>query len=315
MPWHREDYLGAISCAFHDTGKPDAEIEKWSEARGKYRAYHGHELLSARIFETYAVQRFPMFSAEEIYCISWMIEHHMPWSLEDEGKLNNMARTANKFNPDVFTRALLADQFGRIADDQKTKNERAVEWTTKFKQRTQEVDTMTVNFDQPTLIMPIAPSGAGKSTYLKSIEATYHAFGKELRVFSLDALRHEFYDVNDYAKAYQGSVEDKSFEARANARFHADIKHCKEIGASLYVDNTNLSAKRRRWYLEIAKKHKFNTQAVLMPVDLDTVIKRQKTRGDKSVPVEAVKRQFYSLQAPMIGEFDQVVVSQHNMEK
>lgn len=315
-PWDRDDYLGAMSCAFHDTGKPDSEIEKWSEARGKYRAYHGHELLSARIFETYATQRYPMFTAVEITMVSWMIEHHMPWSLEDKGKLDNMALTAKAYNLDVFLRALLADQFGRIADDQKTKNQKAVEWTTMFRERATKVTDTTFDHRKPTLIMPIAPSGAGKSTYLNRIKLdTVLATGKEIEVFSLDALRHEFYDADDYATAFQGSIDDKSFEARANARFHADIKRCKETGTDLYVDNTNLSAKRRRWYLDIAKRHGFNTEAVLMPVDLDTIIKRQKTRGDKTVPVEAVKRQFYSLQAPMVGEFDRVIVSEHNLVK
>lgn len=317
-PWSRHDYLGAIACAFHDTGKPAAEIEKWSESRGNYRAYHGHELLSARMFETYAALRYPMFTAEEIFQISWIIEHHMPWQIEDATKLNNMAMTVKSFGHGgvAYAHHLLADQYGRIADDQETKNARAREWVEKFMQRVSQVEVPTMQPHPedgvvPTLWLPIAPSGAGKSTFLKSLVAQ----GVQVDVFSLDLLRHEFYDPVDYNKAYEGSVKDKSFEARANARFHAMIKACRTSGHDLYVDNTNLSARRRRWYIDIARKHGFKVVAVTMPVSLDVLLARQKTRGDKCVPDHAVRQQYNSLQAPMLGEVDQIIVSDHNLVK
>lgn len=132
-PWTREDYLGAIAAAFHDTGKPQAEIKKFSEARGNYRAYHGHELLSARLFETYAADRFPMFSAEDIAMVSFIIEHHMPWSVEDKEKRRNLALTANHYGgAEIFVRHLLADQHGRLSDDQPAKIKMAGDWATKF---------------------------------------------------------------------------------------------------------------------------------------------------------------------------------------
>lgn len=139
-PWTHADYLGGIAAVFHDTGKPSAEIEKWSEARGKYRAYHGHELLSARKFESYAAHRFPMFSAEDIYKVCWMIEHHMPWTIEDDKKLDQMAATVKQFGiSTAYMRELLADQYGRIADDQEGKNARAKEWVMKFNDRVNRV--------------------------------------------------------------------------------------------------------------------------------------------------------------------------------
>jgi predicted kinase len=161
----------------------------------------------------------------------------------------------------------------------------------------------------PILWMPIAPSGAGKSTVYKQLLEISPA----TRTFSLDALRHEFYHPTDYKIAYEKAVADKSFEAKANARFHADIKKCQAEGVDLYVDNTNLSARRRRWYIDIARKLGFRVVAVMMPADLDTLLARQKTRGDKQVPEHAVRQQYYALQTPTIGEFDEIVVSDHNL--
>lgn len=132
-PWTRNDYLGGIAAVFHDTGKPLAEIKKFSPERGEYHAYHGHELLSARLFETYAADRFPMFTGQEIAMVSFIIEHHMPWSIEDTEKRRNLALTANYYGgAELFCRHLLADQYGRLADDQSAKNKRAVEWVSEF---------------------------------------------------------------------------------------------------------------------------------------------------------------------------------------
>ena len=48
IQWERTDFLGAAACAFHDTGKPAAKIQKYREDRGNYFAFHGHEVVSSR---------------------------------------------------------------------------------------------------------------------------------------------------------------------------------------------------------------------------------------------------------------------------
>lgn len=159
----------------------------------------------------------------------------------------------------------------------------------------------------PTMWIPVGPSGCGKSTYLAKLCETI----PDINVFSLDALRHEWYDADDYVKAYQGSVDDKSFEAKANARFHAQVKERR----SMYIDNTNLSARRRKMYLEGARKNGYKTVAVLMPISLDLLLKRRTSRGDKSVPESAVRQHYNALQSPMVGEFHEIIVSDHNLGK
>lgn len=159
----------------------------------------------------------------------------------------------------------------------------------------------------PTMWIPVGPSGCGKSTFLKKLMET----SPDINVFSLDSLRHEWYDAVDYSKAYQGSIDDKAFEAKANARFHAQIKEHR----SMYIDNTNLSAKRRKMYLEGAQKNGYKTVAILMPISLELLLKRRTDRSDKTIPESAVRQHYNSLQAPMLGEFHEIIVSNHNLRK
>lgn len=152
----------------------------------------------------------------------------------------------------------------------------------------------------PVLYVPMGPSGIGKSTMLRKLQQK----NPDLQVFSLDVLRHKFYDPDDYAKAWQMSTEDREFKNKANAEFMNALSQ----GQDLYVDNTNLTPKSRRWYIDQARQRGYKIVGITFPnVDLDTLIARQQTRGDKNVPAAAVRQQFMSLKAPEKGEFDDVI--------
>lgn len=69
--------------------------------------------------------------------------------------------------------------------------------------------------NRPTLHVPVAPSGAGKTTLLRRLQAK----NPDIQVFSLDLLRHEWYDPKDYTAAWKASSEDKEFANKANQRF------------------------------------------------------------------------------------------------
>ena len=153
--------------------------------------------------------------------------------------------------------------------------------------------------NRPTLHVPVAPSGAGKTTLLRHLQAKK----PDIQVFSLDLLRHEWYDPNNYAAAWQASTEDKEFANKANQRFMEMVSTKKDV----FVDNTNLTPKRRRFYLDQARRHGYKTVAYLLPANLDTLIARQTTRKDKNVPADAVRQQYASLQTPTSGEFDEVI--------
>jgi len=157
---------------------------------------------------------------------------------------------------------------------------------------------------QPTLIMPIGASGSGKSTLRTKLLLD----NPELTIYSWDDLRLEFYSSN-YDEAYKLATEDNNFGKKVNARFMELIK----TGNDIYVDNVNVSKKRRAFFINEARRRGYFIRAVVFPVALDVILSRQLTRTDKTVPDFAVRNQYRSIQAPQFGEFDDVQVIGSNL--
>jgi len=200
----------------------------------------------------------------------------------------------------IFQNHLTADTHGRLADDHPIKIKAVDDWIVEFEKKLH----VPVHLDsrilpEKTLILPIGPSGCGKSTWYRRMSK-----GIDLVHYSWDNLRLEWYS-EDYSKAYKMSAEDPHF----NARYMKVFKEHILSGKSIYVDNTNLSRKRRRPWITDARKHGYNVVAVVFPIALDVVIKRQKSRLDKDVPADAVRQHYMTLQCPLYGEVDTVIVN------
>lgn len=147
------------------------------------------------------------------------------------------------------------------------------------------------------LICPIGASGSGKSTISKELIKA----NSNIKIFSFDTLRLEWYDPNDYAKAWKMSTEDKQFGEKTNKYFIELVKS----GQSIFVDNTNLTPKRRKFYIQESVKNGYKTIGFTFnEVSLETLIERQSTRGDKCVPEGAVRQQYNSMVPPQFDEFD-----------
>lgn len=307
--WTTETLIGAVACAFHDTGKPVAKVVKFKPERGNYNSFGGHEIVSARLWEDYAMRNaehmwklFQLRDVNIIFQVGFVIEHHMPYE-QPSDKVQDMATTAScLFTSAVFQNHLTADTHGRLADDHKDKIAKVDEWIVNFEKKMH----VPVNLDgeirkEKTLMVAIGPSGCGKSTLLKKLQKQY-----ELHHYSWDLLRLEWYD-SDYAKAYQMSVDDPSFNSKYTKEFRKQIL----TGKNIYVDNTNLSRKRRRPFIDDARKHGYNVIGYVFPIALETLFTRQKIRGkqgEKDVPQDAVRQHFMALQCPLYGEFDRIEV-------
>jgi predicted kinase len=337
-PWHRErsigvhtdmvvtNYLtsekfsiiGAMACAFHDVGKPEACVVKHSEARGSYNSFGGHELISARYWEDYAVRNWKRLveifelNVTDIYAIGYAIEHHLPYDIKKEYKRDVIGKTLVELNIPLRD-ILLADTYGRISDDQEEKLQRNLDWLDTFNAEAIESnkdwklmkDLHGYNGDgSPVVYFPIGASGTGKSTFRTKLDA-------DTVMHCWDDYRMEWYDTSDYAEAFRLSCNDKGYGNKTTKQFHADI----ETGRDVYVDNTNISAKRRRGFITHARSKGYKVVAVLFPVALQDVIDRQDSRFDKTVPEDAVRRQYMGLQAPSYGEFDHVIVKESNLKR
>lgn len=340
-PWHREssvgihtnmvvtEYLtqcdddfdafqlfGAFAAAFHDVGKPAACVFKHSEERGNYKAFHGHEGISARLWEDWAVRNWHIlkdqfnFNAKDIYSVGWLIEHHLPWGIKKPRKVDYLVQTACAVvTAKTFTRLLRADTWGRLADDASKKRQESEEWIVDFEQKCEEesntfrLRSSSDSDDKPVLVVPIAASGSGKSTHYNDLPTKNY-----IAHYSWDDFRLQWYS-SDYAEAFRLSCEDKEFKNKVNKEFSQLLK----TGTDIYFDNINVSSKRRFSFIDQARKKGYYIIAQLLPVSLEQVLYRQHTRLDKTVPDEAVERQYMNLQLPQLGEFDEIIVSDKNI--
>lgn len=305
--------LGAFAAAFHDVGKPPSEIEKFSEERGHYRAYHGHELVSARMWENWAVENWTLLrdrfglTPVDIYKVGWMIEHHVPWGTKKPEKLHKFIATALWSDTvDQWKSMLLADQYGRISDPSHSRGEEAEAWINNLKKMgtSLEVTDILGNLDERKILYVfVGPPGAGKTTFRTKLIENWDA-----SVVSMDDMRLAWYS-DDYATAFRMSTEDKEFSAKVDREFNQAL----ETSDVVVLDNTNTSVKGRRRFIVKAQQKGFYIRAVLFPSTLVQVLRRQNTRGDKNVPRDVVTNMYNGLSLPMIGEVNDVFVHDGNL--
>lgn len=336
----RHIVLVTLALLFHDTGKPVAEVTKTSEERGVYRSYAGHEQSSARVFESYAIDNWAQFgkliNQWDVYVITWMIEHHLPYGLKQKDKVEaldkSLALMFEPNTPEVFFNMLMGDTGGRISDAYETNYSNMMSWISERRAAVAEITPKVANdciraeslfeyTDVPVMMMLIGPSGAGKSTIRNSLTSTVPS---TWTVLSLDDMRMEFAKGNVPVVKGIGPIADKetyrlayAYYAENEAEFgvfaQRKINEAFKSGKSVMVDNTNTGAKRRRQYLALAKQHDMVTVAFYVPSSLDVVLARQTSREDKFVPPESVIQQYNSIALPSLGgEFDIVRLASHN---
>lgn len=134
----KQQLWSKIGCLFHDVGKPPARIEKYSEARGTYFAYHGHEQISARMWVDFAARNYVRLgfkdhlTPHDVAFISQMIHNHVPFDTKNFNKLQSIRSTITHYRGEEGHQAwmdmLNCDQHGRISDDQEAKLARVAEW-------------------------------------------------------------------------------------------------------------------------------------------------------------------------------------------
>ncbi len=332
--WGQVDMVGAVAAAFHDFGKPKSMEELYREDRGNYKRFAGHEKVSARIFEDWAASNMATMDylgleAKHIHMIAWLCEYHLPWAFKKPEKRRALALTAmyierecsdldpsytqatkqEVYSANILERLLLSDTWGRISDDAKTKRQNALIWATEFQQLKHQIQYLRgfgikLEDDAPILYMAIGAPACGKSSFRRELD-------DDTLIYNMDELRYEWYidepsddSDADYDLSYKRSTEDKQFSSKVHQHFIQLIK----TGQNVYCDNVNASSKRRRFYVTEARKHGYKVVAVLFPTPLQTLMDRQKSRKDKTVPAFAVKRIWDTISQPQIGEFDEILV-------
>lgn len=302
--WDKNDFLGALMCAFHDTGKPRAEEVHIREDGSTYRSYKRHEMFSGGIFVDYVLSQgsehaiASLIDLNDIYNIQAMMVHHLPYEY-DKQKTGILKNHMQHYGiTDVFVRCVNSDAYGRDADDTEKTRSRSDEWGRRFVDAT-PINMSSDNDVDQTMVLLCGPSGSGKSTFLGSL-------GEGGTVHSMDAVRLSSYGTDDYSEAFKLANEDSSFNNKVMTDLFGRLKQFTMV----YIDNTNLTRRRRNMYVRAGGD--FKTEAVLFLNTLKTLqercAKRLEDDPTKSIPGFVLDQQYHSMQPPLVGEVGVVTV-------
>jgi protein phosphatase len=144
-------------------------------------------------------------------------------------------------------------------------------------------------------ILLVGAPGSGKSTWGK-----HHAESRGFVRLCPDEFRALFGTGED----------DQSVSARAFGATRGGMDNALAEGKSVLIDATNMSKKRRKEFLVIAKKHKVNTMAVVFEATKELLLTRNHTRGKlggRNVPEFVIDRMLENYERPTKMEFDEVM--------
>ena len=161
-----------------------------------------------------------------------------------------------------------------------------------------QVDQKCNMNNKPIMYVFVGISGAGKSTYIEQFKSTH----PDAVLFSSDKLRGIIGRNED-----DQSVTPQVFSIMKR---NSDTEMAK--GKNVIIDATNLNAKDRKSWVEIAKKHNATLIAYVMERSKDLLMSRQKIRGaagGRVVPEDVIDRMLQKYVRPSQQEgFDQIIL-------
>lgn len=329
----KESAILFLAALFHDTGKPSKEV---LHDDGK-KSYRGHDLQSARILEEFAVCNWlllePYFTWEDIVCAMFLIERHQSYDVTNPHKVHELAtaiyRWSHKLSKLHDTNVCVYNVFKALMECDRLGREATPECTDIMERKNKALFNALENIDfgsvvdwdktKNSVFILVGASGSGKSTFIKSRMPLYHLSGAFPMKLSLDDLRVDFfhsvkgtsgYSKEIYHLAWELCCEKESeFTTFAKQTTRAAFAQAEKEHRDIYIDNTNLSRKRRAEFVELARKHKMNVFTVHFPITSEAIKARQSTRTSKSVPSDAVEGQYKNVTYAWLGvECDDLIV-------
>lgn len=158
--------------------------------------------------------------------------------------------------------------------------------TLKLKEKTTRMDYIKHSKEivkaKPTFYMMVGIPYSGKSHVAEKLDVVY---------LSSDELRKELW----------GSAETQGDNSEIFSELYARTKKCLKEGQSCVLDATNISAKRRKSFLNQLKKIDCNKVCIFMATDFDVCLSRRDKR-ERQVPYDVVKRMYLNINIPQYRE-------------
>jgi predicted kinase len=167
----------------------------------------------------------------------------------------------------------------------------------------------------------VGVSGSGKSTIQRKLMGELSSIDQYFcSTFSLDEARIRFIhetkpgqwwsdldsEADIYRMAYQHANDNKKeFDIFVHQEWMATLA----TNGAIFIDNTNLTRKSRARWISDARSKGFKIVCVQVMTPLDTVLARQSSRTDKSVPLDTVRDMFMRQQEAQLGTECDVLIN------
>ena len=141
----------------------------------------------------------------------------------------------------------------------------------------------------------VGASGSGKTTFVKTLA--------EMNSQAVRLCPDEFRAKFGWGEGDQ-SVSHIAFKAT-----YEEMEKALSNGKDVIIDATNMYRKTRKKFLEIAKLHNAQTIALVFEVKKETLLERNKKRGEaggRNVPEDVIDRMLERYQCPGTDEVDKV---------
>ena len=133
------------------------------------------------------------------------------------------------------------------------------------------------------IVLTVGLPGSGKSTYLARLG---------VNAISSDEMRRLIAD----------DPEDQTLHGRVFASIRFLVRQRLAAGRPVtYVDATHLTRRERRPYVEIARRHGCELEALFFDVPVEVCLRRNRKRG-RQVPESAIRAMAARLQPPAVEE-------------
>lgn len=126
------------------------------------------------------------------------------------------------------------------------------------------------------LILMRGVSGSGKSTRARELE------GPDKVILSTD----DFFMIEDKYVFDPKKLPENHRLNQERCREHMILKT-----RTIIIDNTNIQSWEMRPYKQLALEHGYQVEIMEVPApDIEELVRRQETRGDKKIPRETLER-------------------------
>jgi predicted kinase len=296
-PSEKRDIALFISCLLHDVGKAKTlKVEKDENGKEVKRTFYGHEGMS--VYDSLSflkrLRGEGVINNDQMIEILYLVNYHDLYKFST--KLHKMFSQEDKELLKKLLKISECDLGGNLCKEGNGKDVFG-----DFNINTLEPLALTNDSSQKEAIIMVGAPLSGKSTYISQInkDGKYEVLSRDDIIMSYGTGK---YGSLTYNKLWERFTSEDWNEV--NALFDSLIREHTKVSSAKDVifDLTNMSIKARRRLFSYLPKGKYRVKAAVFLIEEEELLKRNKKRVGKEIPLEVLRQMQASLKLPLRKE-------------